>query len=177
MTEKSGPMTRITIRPAGRGDWDRIAAWLRQPEIETWWGPASATTAEVQIALQSPSALCRIIMSDGTPIGYCHAIDAKLWGEDLPQDLEPGTWDLDIFIAAPEHRGQGAGHAALHLLKDEVFSTTLASAVCIFTSIRNEAAVRAYEKAGFRWQRIWNDSAMGPSWFMVATRPGRAGAP
>jgi aminoglycoside 6'-N-acetyltransferase len=63
------------------------------------------------------------------------------------------------------------GLQALNLLKAEVFSTTLATAVCVFASIRNEAAVRAYEKAGFHWQRIWNDSAVGPSWFMVARRP------
>lgn len=170
MTGKLARMAGITIRPAGQGDWDQIAKWLCQPEIEAWWGTASATTAEIQIALQSPSAICRIIESDGVPIGYCHAIDAQLWGEDLPEDLEPGTWDLDIFIAATEHRGRGAGQVALQLLKEEVFSTTLASAVCVFTSIRNEPAVRAYEKAGFQWQRIWNDSAVGPSWFMVAKR-------
>jgi aminoglycoside 6'-N-acetyltransferase len=165
-------VSSITIRPATPADVDRIRAWLRQPEIEAWWGPASATTAEVQIALQSSSAFCRVVEADGRPIGYCHAIDAKLWGDDLPEDLEPGTWDLDIFIAAPEYRGQGAGLRALELLKAEVFSTTLATAVCVFASIRNEAAVRAYEKAGFTWQRIWNDSASGPSWFMIARRPG-----
>jgi aminoglycoside 6'-N-acetyltransferase len=155
-----------------RGDLDRIRAWLRQPDIEAWWGPASATAAEVQIAVQSSAALCRMIESDGVPVGYCHAIDATLWGEDLPDDLEPGTWDLDLFIASAAHRGQGVGLKALEMLKFEVFSTTLATAVCVFASIRNEAAVRAYEKAGFQWQRIWNDRAVGPSWFMVARRPG-----
>ncbi len=168
-------VAEITIRPAGRGDADRIRSWLRQPEIEAWWGPASATTAEVQIAMQSPSALCRIIEAGGEPIGYCHAIDARLWGDDLPDELEPGTWDLDIFIASPAHRGQGAGLGALKLLMAEVFSTTLSTAVCIFASIRNEAAVRAYEKAGFAWRRIWTDSASGPSWFMVARRPSQTG--
>ncbi len=165
-------LTQITLRPVARGDLDRIRTWLRQPEIETWWGPASATTAEVQIALQSPSAVCRIIEADGEAVGYCHAIDAALWGDNLPEDLEPGTWDLDLFIASAEHRGQGAGLKALNLRKYEVFSTTLATAVCVFASIRNEAAVRAYEKAGFVWQRFWNDQAVGPSWFMIARRPG-----
>ena len=59
MTGKLARMAGITIRPAGQGDWDQIAKWLRQPEIEAWWGTASATTAEIQIALQSPSAICR----------------------------------------------------------------------------------------------------------------------
>ena len=65
------------------------------------------------------------------------------------------------------------GQRALQLLKEEVFSTTLATAVCVFAPIKNEKAVRAYEKAGFRWQRIWSDPAAGPSWFMVAERPGQ----
>lgn len=161
----------IALRKATAADLEMLRAWLRRPDIEAWWGPASATGAEVQIALQSPTALCRVILADGAPIGYCHAIDAAVWGDQLPDDLEPGTWDLDIFIASPEHRGQGAGLQALILLKHEVFTTTLAPAVCVFASIRNEAAVRAYEKAGFAWKKIWNDAATGPSWFMVAQRP------
>lgn len=164
-------MTQITLRPVAPSDLDQIRRWLRQPEIEKWWGPASATAAEVQIALESRSAICRIIVADGEAVGYCHAIDAALWGDDLPEDLEPGTWDLDLFIASAQHRGRGAGLEALQSLKSEVFATTLATAVCVFASIRNEAAVRAYEKAGFVWQRIWNDRAIGPSWFMIARRP------
>lgn len=164
-------MTHISLRPVTQRDLDRIRAWLRQPEIEAWWGPASATAAEVQIALQSASAVCRIIEANGTAVGYCHAIDAALWGDDLPEDLEPGTWDLDLFIGSAEYRGLGVGLRALVLLKTEVFSTTLATSVCVFASIRNEAVVRAYEKAGFVWQGIWNDRAVGPSWFMIARRP------
>jgi len=127
----------------------------------------------MNIALNSRHALCRIIEADGVPVGYAHAVDATAWGEELPQDLPAGTWDLDLFIASEEHRGKGVGQAALAELKQEVFSTTLAAAVCVFPSIRNERAVRAYEKAGFRWQRIWNDPQMGPSWFMLAERPRR----
>ncbi len=164
-------MSQVSLRPVTGADHGLIRAWLRQPEIEAWWGPASATSAEVLIALQSSSAICRIIEVEGEAAGYCHAIDATLWGDDLPEDLEPGTWDLDIFIAAARHRGQGLGLHALELLKAEVFSTTLATGVCVFASIRNEKAVRSYEKAGFIWQRIWNDPAAGPSWFMVARRP------
>lgn len=162
----------ITLRPAAARDRDTIRRWLARADIQEWWGPVSQTEAEVTVALESPSAICRMIEADGVPIGYAHAIDAATWGDELPEDLEPGTWDLDLFIASEEHRGQGAGAAALALLKDEVFATTLAVAVCVFPSIKNERAVRAYEKAGFRWKRIWHDPALGPSWFMVAERGG-----
>src|SRR5690606_31002920 len=138
---------------------------------EAWWGPRSATEAEVSIALGDDHAICRIIEADGVPVGYAHAIDAQVWGEELPQELLPGTWDLDLFISSEEHRGRGVGQCVLILLMNEVFSPTLALAVCVFPSVRNERAVRAYEKAGFRWQRIWNDPLLGPSWFMLAERP------
>jgi aminoglycoside 6'-N-acetyltransferase len=160
----------VTLRAVTARDRDLIRRWLARPDVQDWWGPLSQTEAEVAVALESPSAICRIIEADGSAVGYAHAVDASTWGEDLPEDLEPGTWDLDLFIASEEHRGKGVGASALALLKDEVFTTTLAVAVCVFPSIRNERAVRAYEKAGFRWKRIWHDPATGPAWFMVAER-------
>ena len=169
----SGESETVRLRPARRADWDLIRGWLARPDIEAWWGPRNATEAEVNIALNSGHALCRIIEAGGVAVGYAHAVDATMWGDELPQDLAPGTWDLDLFIASEEHRGHGVGQTALSQLKDEVFGTTLATAVCVFPSIRNERAVRAYERAGFRWQRIWNDPHMGPSWFMLAERPRR----
>lgn len=169
MTDQRSPI--VTLRAATRGDWGLIRSWLTRPDIEDWWGPVSATEAEVNIALSSGHAICRIIEVAGEPVGYAQAVDATLWGESLPEDLEPGTWDLDLFVAAETHRGKGVGQAALAALRDEVFRTTLAVAVCVFPSIRNERAVRAYEKAGFRWKRIWSDPlGGGHSWFMVAER-------
>lgn len=169
----AGGAQGIRLRSASRADWDLIRGWLGRADIEAWWGPRSATEAEVNIAMGSRHALCRVIEADGVPVGYAHAIDATAWGDQLPQDLPAGTWDLDLFIASENHRGIGVGQKALAMLKDEVFSTTLATAVCVFPSIRNERAVRAYEKAGFRWQRIWDDPHMGLSWFMLAERPTR----
>ncbi len=164
--------TPVRLRPATHRDWFTIRTWLRRADIEDWWGPASATEVEVLMALDAPFAICRIIESvaTGEAIGYGHAVDATIWGDQLPDDLEPGTWDIDLFIATEAHRGSGAGAAALTLLKQEVFETTLAVAVAVFPSIENERAVRAYEKAGFRWKRVWDDPISGPAWFMTAER-------
>ncbi len=164
----------VRLRPATHTDWPLIRSWLARPEIQRWWGPQASTEAEVLMALDSAHAICRIIEVGGAAAGYAHAVDATLWGEALPDDLAPGTWDLDIFIAAEGYRGRGVGQSALRLLKDEVFQTTLAVAVCVFASIENEPAVRAYEKAGFQWRRVWHDPVLGPEWFMVAERPRQA---
>jgi aminoglycoside 6'-N-acetyltransferase len=165
----------IRLRPATRADFDTIRRWLARPDIQEWWGPVSATEAEVNMALASEHAICRIIEAGGVAVGYAHAVDATLWGDNLPDELAPGTWDLDLFVAAEDERGKGVGQAALKMLRDEVFATTLAVAVCIFPSVKNERAVRAYEKAGFRWQSIWHDPQTGPAWFMVAKRGSTGG--
>lgn len=165
------PDATLSLRPASETDWPLLSRWLRQPDIVAWWGPAASTEAEIRIALDTPTAICCIIEWDGAAVGYAHAVDARVWGADLPDDLEPGTWDLDVFIASAVHRGRGMGAAALAELRDEVFATTLALAVAVFPSIENEGAVRDYERAGFRAKRVWRDNAYGPSWFMIAERP------
>ena len=159
------------LRPATDADWGMVRKWLRLPAVEKWWGPPSSTEAEVIRALGASHSIARIIEWRGEPVGYAHAVDAMTWGDELPEDLEAGTWDMDIFIAASHARGCGLGPRALVALREEVFSTTLATAVCVFASIENEQAVRAYEKAGFQWRRIWQDPIQGPMWLLSADRP------
>lgn len=166
------PPGPIALRPVTPADEPLIERWIKRPEIQRWWGDAASAFAEVRLAQESPSAICRIVLVDGKPAGYAHAIDAGLWGETLPQGIPPGTWDVDLFIAEPSARGRGAGEAALALLIEEVFDTTLALGVCVFISVRNEAAVRIYEKAGFHWVRIWEDPVFGPMWMMLRERDG-----
>ncbi len=161
----------IHLHPATPEDRFRIRRWLAEPEIQAWWGNAASAEAEINLALASETALCRMIECDGAPIGYAQAVEVALWSGVAPAEVAAGTWDVDLFIASAEHRGRGLGAAALELLVAEVFATTLAVACCGLVSVRNEGAARAYERAGFRWQRIWNDPLFGPSWLMLKERP------
>ena len=163
----------VRLRPATAGDRFLIRRWLRLPHVERWWGRAAATEAAVGMALASPSALCRMILWETEPIGYAHAVDASLWAAELPAGLPAGCWGIDLFIASPAHRGRGAGRHTLQRLTDEVFQTTMAVACAVVPPIANEAAVRTYERAGFRWQRIWHDPVAGPAWLMLLARPPR----
>jgi aminoglycoside 6'-N-acetyltransferase len=170
---RAAPATQSepVLRPATPEDRFRIRRWASEPEIAAWWGNAASAEAEISLAMASEAALCRIIECDAAPVGYAHAVDIGLFGGEGPADLAPGTWRIDLFIAAPEHRGRGVGAAALALLTAEVFATTLAVACAATVSIRNEAAVRAYERAGFRWRRVWTDPLSGPCWLMLKERP------
>ena len=141
--------TDIRLRPAVPEDRFRIRRWLAEPEIAAWWGNAASAEAEIALAMASDTAVCRIVLFGEEPIGYAHAIGSE------------------------QHRSRGLGGVALGRLVEEVFATTLAIACCGLVSIRNEAAVRAYERAGFAWRRIWNDPLLGPCWLMARDRSSR----
>jgi RimJ/RimL family protein N-acetyltransferase len=147
-----------------------IRRWLAAPHVAAWWGSRESGEAAITLAMQSPSALCRMIVAGGQAVGYGHAVDIGLWGETLPPDVPAGAYDIDAFVGEAVQRGRGIGGTAVRLLAEEVFATTLACACCVFAPIKNEAAVRAYEKAGFRWRHVWQDPIDGPSWVMILER-------
>lgn len=167
----TAPPSSVRLLPVGARDQLQIRQWLRDPGVQAWWGNAAAAEAEIAIALQSEAALARMITVDGESIGYAHALDAASLEPPFPHVIKPGTYDCDLFIGAAPHRGQGHGQRALELLAHEVFATTLALACSIVVSVRNERAVRAYERAGFIWKSVWNDPMSGPSWVMLRERP------
>jgi aminoglycoside 6'-N-acetyltransferase len=164
---------RLRLRQATPEDRFRIRRWLAEPRIQAWWGNSASAEAEISLAMASDTALCRVLECADIPIGYAHAVEVGLWGESRPLEARPGTWQVDLFIASEAHRGQGLGASVLGLLAQEVFATTLAVACCGLVSIRNEAAVRAYERAGFRWRQVWHDPLLGPCWVMLKERPDR----
>lgn len=172
MPEPSPPSSRpeIALREATERDWPMLRAWLQRKDVQRLWGSAASAEAEIRMVFETPSAIGRIVECAGRPVGYAHAIDATYWGASLPEGIPAGSWDVDIVIADPIHRGKGLGQAALEKLADEVFSTTLAVALCVFVSVRNEQAVRAYERAGFKWKCVWDDPEFGASWMLLRER-------
>ena len=140
--------------------------------MQSWWGTAASAEAEITLALASAAALPRIIERDGIPIGYAHAVETGLWAKELPEGVPAGTWDVDYCVAPAAGDADGIGGVVLALLTEEVFATTLAVACSGLVSIRNEAAARAYERAGFRWLQLLQDPLLGPSWLMLKERQG-----
>jgi RimJ/RimL family protein N-acetyltransferase len=161
----------VSLRPATPEDRFRIRRWLAEPEVAAGWGNTGSAEAEINLAMGSAVAICRIIECEGVPIGYAHALEIGLLGDERPGDLAAGTWHVNLLIASQPHRSRGLESAALALLTEEVFATTLAVGCAAVVAIRNEAAVRACERVGFRWRRIADDRLLGPSWLMLKERP------
>jgi RimJ/RimL family protein N-acetyltransferase len=163
-------MRAVMLRPADQRDWPMIRAWLGQSEVQRWWGSLATAEAEVMAAMRADMGLCSIIEVDHIAVGYAQALDTEPI-KGVPHALTAGTFRIDAFIANPAYRKMGAGQAAIRLVAHEVFATTLAPAVIVVAALKHEAAVRAYEKTGFKWIRVIDDPLLGPAWLMRLERP------
>lgn len=163
-------MSGIAIRPATTADWPLIAGWLRQDEVQRWWGSLAAAEAEIRCAMATDMGLCSIVEAKGRPVGYVQALDAAPIA-GVTEALTAGLFRIEAFIADPAHRGTGAGGEAMRLAAEEVFATTLALGAIAVVPLRFEGAVRACERAGFAWTRVVEDPLLGPCWLMTLERP------
>ena len=161
----------IRLRPAAPEDRFVVRRWLTDPQVQSWWGTAASAEAKITLALATSAALPRIIERDGIAIGYAHAVETGVWAAEPPEGVPAGAWDVDYFVAPAAGDAGETGGIVLALLTEEVFATTLAVACSALVSIRNEVAVRAYERAGFRWLQVLQDPLFGPSWLMLKARP------
>jgi RimJ/RimL family protein N-acetyltransferase len=161
----------VALRPASDDDWATIHAWLRRAEIQRWWGSLPTAEAAVREALLTPMGLCSIILVDGIAAGYAQAIETGDLGPRVPARETALTFRVDAFVGDPGARARGVGQAALRLVADEVFATTLAVALIAIVPLRIEAAIRAHERVGFAWVRVLPDPLLGPAWLMRLSRP------
>jgi RimJ/RimL family protein N-acetyltransferase len=156
-------------------DLELLERWLRSPHVVQWWGtPDSHLTGLGQRSMDTHA----LITADGRPVGYLcwqrppreelEAVELT----DLPEDLV----DIDILIGETEYLGCGVGPKALVLLLARLRSEGVGFAG-VGTSSSNHAAIRAYEKAGFRFFRAFEEPEYGACRYMVATLRGAVEQP
>jgi len=89
----------------------------------------------------------------GRPIGFIQSYridDYDEYGKALALDVTAAG--IDLFIGEPDLVGKGHGPALIRaFLRDVVFQTYDVAECVIGPSIKNVSAIRAYEKAGFRF--------------------------
>lgn len=160
----------ISLRPFSPSDRFLLSRWLRDADTIAHVGPRAAVDAEIALAQSSPSSLIRIVLGAGQPIGYAHAFDSGL-AANPPARVPAGSYQAAVLIGSPPHRAGDAEAGALRMLADEVFAHTLAVAVAVYVPVRDEAAMRRIERAGFTWRAIEHDPSVGPLWILTRERP------
>lgn len=154
-------------------DRARIAAWLARPHVAQWWGDPALRLAQVE---QTPPDQHAFILCAGAPIGYLRweVVDRAALDSVGLSEIPDGSIDIDIFIGATERLETGVGPAALERLALRFEQTTAAPLAGLCTSVENNRAIRAFEKAGFSRLTRYDDPLFGPC-HVMARRLNRAG--
>jgi aminoglycoside 6'-N-acetyltransferase len=123
---------QTTVRCATNDDVDMLVAWHADPDVARYWDDETFTRDEMRERLARDDVEAYIVVADGEPVGY----------------LQIHSTGLDMFLV-PSARGRGLGPdaaraAARHLLDDRGWTR-----VTVDPYRWNEAAVRAWERAGF----------------------------
>jgi aminoglycoside 6'-N-acetyltransferase len=147
-------------------DLPLLERWLRSPHVVRWWGTPDLHLAALARPSTGPQA---VITADDRPVGYL------CWQEPSPWELETAGLtnlsgdlaDIDILIGEPEFLGRGLGPRALVLLLAKLHDEGVGIAG-VGTSTSNHVAIRAFQKAGFRLFRDFEDPESGPCRYMLA---------
>jgi len=156
-------------------DLPLLERWLRSPHVVRWWGTQDLHLTALAQRSRDTHA---VITAAGRSVGYlCWQRPSPPELEtagltDLPEDLV----DIDILIGEPEFLGRGVGPRAMVLLLAKLRGEGVGFAG-VGTSTSNRAAIRAFEKAGFRLFREFEDPESGPCKYMVAKLRGAVEQP
>lgn len=168
----------ICFQPLTEQDLPLLHRWLNTPLLIDIWNDGESISPEEVAAKYLPRIRGEeptspyLILCDEVPIGY---IQTYLWSSYPDYQPYLGTDEdsasLDLFIGEEAYRGRGLGPLMLRQFLTEILFTRPATASCIITpEVRNEAALRVYERAGFsRWRVVEPPFEPGPICLMRIT--------
>jgi aminoglycoside 6'-N-acetyltransferase len=141
----------VVLRPLRADDVPRLVEIGRQPEVARWW--TSVTTEKLTAkAAGLDDATGLAVLAEGDLVGMIQYHE-----EDDPEYRSAG---IDVFLSSEVH-GRGLGTDAVRTLAGWLVRERGHHRVTIDPAVENPAAVRAYEKAGFRpvgvLREYWTD--------------------
>lgn len=141
-----------------------LERWLRQPHVEKWWG--QRTVAEV--ITPEASTGWRLIARENQAVGFLqwHRLSRGELDAAGLTAIPAGGIDFDLFIGEPEECGRGIGPAAIRQAVAALSQPVPPPYFSLCTSDANERAQRAFRKAGFTTEILF-DEGRGPHRFMV----------
>jgi aminoglycoside 6'-N-acetyltransferase len=130
---------RVTLRAIDEVDRMRLREILDEPSVARWWGcdSAEASAADLFETYQTTW----VITVDGAVAGSIQAYE-----ESEPDYRHAG---IDLFLD-PAYQGMGLGPEAIRLVGRYLFEDRGHHRLTIDPAAANAAAIRAYERVGFR---------------------------
>lgn len=130
----------VTLRPATRADVSTLARIRAEPEVFRWWGGGEDPVAAVEADLADDDVHLAI-EREGEVVGYIQA--------HAEEDPEYRHASIDVYVSSAWH-GRGLGTDAVRTLATHLIDDLGHHRLTIDPAADNTAAIRAYEKVGFR---------------------------
>lgn len=130
----------VTLRPLGVDDVPQVLEILAEPGVARWWGPSTGGDL-LRLAEGVDDETALVIELDGDTVGVIQHLE-----ENEPDFRHAG---IDIFVSE-RHHGRGIGTDAVRTLARYLFDERGHHRLTIDPAADNVAAIRTYEKVGFR---------------------------
>jgi aminoglycoside 6'-N-acetyltransferase len=153
------------FRPMTAADLPLVRRWLAQPHVAQWWGDTCEQFELVSGDLEVEAMDQFIVATDARPFGYIQCYDPEVWPDNGLGDHPKGTRGIDQFIGELAMVDRGHGSAFIRAFVDRLLASGTPR-VITDPDPANARAIRAYEKAGFRRDRLV-DTPDGEALLMV----------
>jgi RimJ/RimL family protein N-acetyltransferase len=126
-------------------EFPRYRGWSRRDDIDSAWARYLVKRDELGAKYQQ----LMIRLADGSRIGesFIAPIHRKIGQLRIPSETTTVIGDIKLL---PEYWGRGLGTSAMKLVVRFVFEEAHCGGFVVPPHMKNRAAVRVYEKAGFR---------------------------
>jgi RimJ/RimL family protein N-acetyltransferase len=150
---------RITLRPIAMSDLPCCTRWAADMEIMKHVGGRTFTPKEerewLEGVLRNPKEhIFAILKEDGSHIGMC---GLHMESTNSAIRNEPGL-SIGMLIGEKSEWGKGYAGEVMTLLAHHAHEAYGAKRVWLTVDVNHERAIRAYEKAGFRIHRKFQDT-------------------
>ena len=149
----------ITLRKLRAPDLPLMHRWLNAPHVRRWWYAEGSSYKEIEehylpgIEGRDATKLF-LILHENNPIGFVQSYRISAEDDETYAGLVDvaNSAGVDLFIGEPEYLYRGLGsHVIRRFLSEHVFSDPEVEECVIGPESKNAAAIRAYEKSGFRF--------------------------
>jgi aminoglycoside 6'-N-acetyltransferase len=132
-----GKLTELVLRSLTPSDETELLRICHEPEVARWWGAPKPDLLNTE----KPDRTLLVIEFDGAVAGLI-----QFYEESEPRYRHAS---IDLFLD-PQLHGRGIGTSSIRLLADYLVSERGHHRITIDPAAGNNAAIRVYEKVGFR---------------------------
>ena len=170
-------MPTFDFRPLTPDDLPRLHRWRNAAHVAPWFGgPVSLDALRDEYApVFAGSDPCHPFVAsiDGRPVGLFTHTRFGDWPQSLAfyGNPEADAGNCDVLIGEAEVAQRGVGAAMIRAFLERVLFADPRITTCIIDPVPDNAiAIRAYEKAGFRFVRALPDDGEGNGLYLLELR-------